>query len=54
MESEVELDECKYCGWCCEYLESHIEFCDGRCQYINKKYDVYRDEDGELVWKLKQ
>lgn len=31
-------DECKYCGWRCEYPESHILYCGGdRCEYIRNK-----------------
>jgi hypothetical protein len=49
---EIDLGECSHCGWCCEYPESHIEFCRGNCRYIRRRYNVSVNEDGELVWEL--
>jgi len=41
---ETHLDEdgfCKYCRWCSDYQESHIQYCGyGNCVYIQEKYGV--------------
>ena len=50
---EDEDECCKYCGWRCEYIESHIIHSRGDCEYINIKYIISYDEDGELVWELR-
>lgn len=47
-------DACKYCGWRCEYPESHIRYGNWKCEYIKSKYDLNIDEDGELEWKEKK
>ena len=47
-------DNCTYCGWCCEFPESHIEhskWCG--CDYISSKYDLCYDSDGEIKATLK-
>lgn len=50
----TDLQSCSDCGWCCEFPNSHIEYCGGGgCKYIRDKYDVWFSEDGELEWKLK-
>jgi hypothetical protein len=43
---------CKHCGWCCSYMESHVEH-NPSCKFIKKKFNISRDEDGELVWYAK-
>ncbi len=51
MESEF-FDEngfCLSCGWCCEYLESHIICSRGTCEYLLTLYEFSIDDDGELV-----
>jgi hypothetical protein len=48
---------CIYCHWCSAYNESHVEHsvynCIGGCNYIWSIYDLSRDDDGELIWRLK-
>ena len=44
-----ENEECKHCGWMCEFMQCHIEF-NPSCKYIQSKYIVTRDDDGELCW----
>ena len=45
--------ECIECGWCCEFEQSHIEYCGGGgCKYIREQYNVWFNEHGELEWKL--
>jgi len=48
-----EHGQCKYCGWMCEFPESHAEH-DPSCKYINKLFNISIDEDGELCCKLKK
>ena len=51
---------CKFCGWCCEYIQSHVEHSllgymigkDTRCSYIDSLYTVTISEDGEFILKL--
>jgi hypothetical protein len=41
---ETKEDEdkfCKLCGWNSCYKESHIEYCNGECEYIKENYDIY-------------
>jgi len=50
-----ENDGCNYCGWRCEYPNSHINFCGGGgCEYIRNKFDTWLDEEGELQYKEKK
>ena len=55
-----ECYQCGLCGWRCEYMESHIEHAysfykrDVGCAYINSKYNVKIDEDGEIIDTLKK
>jgi hypothetical protein len=42
------------CGWCCEFPQSHLEYCGGSCAVLREKYDVICDEDGELSLKEKE
>ena len=51
-----EIDECKLCGWMCEYVHSHVEysFQNGGCAYIEALYNVKFDEDGEIIYTLKK
>ena len=39
---------CKYCGWNSCYPESHIRYGNRGCDYINKQYYVFMNEDGEI------
>jgi hypothetical protein len=42
------------CGWFCELPESHIEHSKwSGCDYINSKYDLSYDSDGEIHGTLK-
>lgn len=42
-------DACPYCGWRCEYEQSHTQYGNTGCKYINEKYDIEIDEDGEII-----
>ena len=44
---------CHYCGWGCEYVQSHMLYCGGGCEYIRYMYTCKFDEDGELVFTKK-
>ena len=52
---------CIYCRWNSCYPQSHIEYSmngyginnNKPCDYIQKKYEIWITEDGELEWKLK-
>jgi hypothetical protein len=53
-EDDDDDDRCKHCGWMCEFPESHVQHSMwSGCEYIESKYDVWRDEDGEIEFKLK-
>jgi hypothetical protein len=43
---------CKHCGWSANYVVSHVEH-DPSCKFINKRFNIWRDEDGELVCSKK-
>ncbi len=48
---------CEYCGWCSAFVASHVEHSmhyDGGCKHIDALYNIFHDDDGELVWTLKQ
>lgn len=47
-------DACEYCGWRCEYPESHVEHGNFKCKYIRSKYDLKLDDEGDLVWEEKK
>ena len=57
-----QLDLCDSCGWTCEFVECHVEHSmlgygigkETRCKYMDKKYNMWIDEDGELCWKEKE
>jgi len=57
MNSKIMLDDddsCTYCGWCCEFPQSHIEHSIyNKCKYISSKYDLCYDSDGEIKATLK-
>ena len=44
---------CEFCGWCCEFPESHMSHGNGNCAYLENKYNIEFDEDGELLYTLK-
>lgn len=50
---EDEFGGCKYCGWRCEYPESHIRYGNWRCKYITDRFYLDLDEDGEITSKVK-
>ena len=41
---------CRHCGWNPVESHSHCEH-DMTCKYMNKYYDIYQDEDGEIHCK---
>ena len=50
----INIEECKLCGWMCEYPQCHKEYSKGNCEYIKiKKYDISYDEHGEIFFNLK-
>jgi hypothetical protein len=53
VENEFNDNLCSYCGWGSEYLESHIEYGNWKCEYIKEKYDLKLDDEGDLVWEEK-
>jgi hypothetical protein len=44
---------CRHCGWCNSYPDCHVEY-DMTCEYINEIYEISIDNDGEIVWELKE
>ena len=50
-------EECKYCGWMSEFMESHIEYSmqgygigiEKRCKYIDSIYKISINKEGELI-----
>jgi hypothetical protein len=55
-ENSEHFDEsgfCRHCGWCNSYPDCHVEY-DMTCEYINEIYEISIDDDGEIVWELKE
>lgn len=46
--------ECRFCGWRCEFIDSHIKHSLGKCKYLNIVYDWEVNEDGTKVINLKK
>ena len=46
-------EECSYCGWRCEYEQSHVSYGGLVCRYINVRYFISLDDDGEIVAELR-
>lgn len=44
----VDNDCCPYCGWRCEYEDSHIRYGNTGCKYITDMYDITITEDGDI------
>jgi hypothetical protein len=54
MSGSEDVDMCPCCGWCSELQESHIiRSMNIYCEYIDLKYIVWIDEDGEVDFKLR-
>lgn len=58
MKNFNEYGKCNHCGWMCEFMESHIEYAyksgcwdteNKGCKYINKRYDISYDENGDII-----
>lgn len=50
---DINNDACVYCGWRCEYPQSHIEYGNFRCKYITDRFYLDINTDGELTSKVK-
>lgn len=56
MSNNKDDEKCVYCGWCCEFPESHVEHSlnnlDDRlscCEYIRNKYIlILHNDNGEI------
>jgi hypothetical protein len=46
-------EECSSCGWRCEYEQSHVSYGGLVCRYINVRYFISLDDDGEVVAELR-
>ena len=46
-------EECGYCGWRCEDEQSHVSYGGLVCRYINVRYFISLDDDGEVVAELR-
>jgi len=46
-------EECSSCGWRCEYEQSHVLYGGLVCRYINVRYFISLDDDGEVVAELR-
>ena len=47
-----EQGKCKFCEWCPEYMESHVEYAlhHSGCEYIRNKYIIVFDKEGEYIF----
>lgn len=48
-----DFDKCKFCGWRCDFLDSHIEYGSFKCKYITDRYELKLDDIGDVVYKKK-
>lgn len=49
-EEEDFCESCDECGWMCEFPQSHVRHCNGKCGMIQLKFEVSYDENnGDII-----